>query len=170
MLLGFLCGCQVLVNPMCYPWTHLCSMTESFNPVVVSLQSILADEHQMLGPLSPLLYSCFSHKQSITVILSSPRPPAARPARLPVYPLTLILLRQDVVSFVVCSQEKFKKEIFSLGAHVPANLSLWPSAWFECDLVLLSSQDLVRGWCFPHEESVLWRQIDLQGQWNQKAF
>lgn len=110
----------MLVNPTRYPWTHLSSMSESFKPAVVSLQSLLADEHQMLVPLPPLLYSRFSHKQYITVILSSSRPPAARPARLPVYLLTLILLRQDVVSFAVCGQEQFKKEIFSLGAARPS--------------------------------------------------
>lgn len=91
-----------------------------FQPAVVSLPSLLADEHQMLVPLSPLLYSRFSHKQYITVILSSSRPPAARPARLPAYPLTLMLLRQDVVSLAVCSQEHFKKEIFSLGGARPS--------------------------------------------------
>lgn len=109
----------MLVNPTRYPWTHLSSMCESFNPAVVSLQSLLADEHQMLVPLSPLLYSRFSHKQYITVILSSSRPPAARPARLPAYLLTLILL-----SIAVCGQEQFKKEIFSLGAAHPSECLL----------------------------------------------
>lgn len=93
------------------------------------------------SPLSTLLCSRRSHKQSITVILSSSRPPAARPARLPAYPLTLLLLRQDVVSLAVCSQEPFKKEIFSLGA---ARLC---EHRFKCGLVLLASQYLVTGWC-----------------------
>lgn len=110
----------MLLNPTRYPGTHLSSMCESFNPAVVSLQSLQADEHQMLVPLLPLLYSRFSHKQYITVVLSSSWPPAVRPARLPVYLLTLILLRQDVVSFAVCGQELFKKEIFSLGAARPS--------------------------------------------------
>lgn len=109
-LCSFLWGCEVLVNPTRYPWTHLSSMSESLKPAAVSLQSLLADQHQMLVPLPPLLYSRFSHKQYITVILSSSRPPAARPARLPVYLLTFVLLRQ----------EHFKKEVFSLGAARPS--------------------------------------------------
>lgn len=164
-LCSVLWGCEVLVNPTRYPWTHLSSMSESFNPAAVSLQSLLADGHQMLVPLPPLLYSLFSHKQYITVILSSSRPPAARPARLPAYLLTLILLRQDVVSFAVLRPGTVQKGDILYGSCTSQRIfGLCDQVLgFKCDLVLLASQYSVRGWCFPHEESVLWRQLDLQG-------
>lgn len=103
-----------------------------FQPAVVSLLSLLADEHQMLVPLSPLLYSRFSHKQYITVILSSSRPQerglrGSQRIRLPSCSCGRMSFH---LQFAARNTSKRRYSLWEV--HVPASVwSLWPSAWVQ---------------------------------------
>lgn len=167
---SFLWGCEVLVNPTRYPWTHLSSMSKSFN------QPSCPFSHSR--PMntrcsSPFRRYCIHALATSSSSLSSFHPPVLQQRGLQApsvsaYPhppaagcrFTCSLqpgtLQKGDILFGSCTSQR----VFGLCDQVPG---------FKCGLVLSASQYLVSGWCFPHEEAVLWRQIDLRGLQNNKA-